>query len=164
VAESRWRREARNVIRRVLAELPADASEADKRKAVSAAYPFGQRAHHPYKMFLAEVRAHLGRRMSRKVAIDMVGARLVVKRLPATESDYAVRVDCDWCGTRAGGCLGCRNVWDQMDEFAVWDEWATWQRAMSEDATAAGACSDWLEENGWGDLAAQLRAMNKEAK
>jgi hypothetical protein len=164
MTESRWRRQARNVIRRVLAELPADASEADKRRAVSAAYPFWERAHHPYKMWLAEVKAQLGGRVRKKIESDMVTARLVVKRMPATESDYAVRVDCGWCGNQAGGCLGCRNAWGQVNKFAVWDEWTTWQRAMSENATAALACSDWLEENGWGDLAAQLRAMSKEAK
>jgi hypothetical protein len=162
VAESRWRRHSREVIRRVLAELPADATEADKRKAVSAAYPFGERAHHPYKMFLAEVKAQLGTRTRKKVESDMVGARLVLRWSSASPHPH-VSVECSWCG-RMTACLACRNVWQQADEFAAWDEWAAWQRAMSEDATAPLACSDWLEEHGWGELAAQLRAMTQEVR
>jgi hypothetical protein len=162
MTESRWRRQARNVIRRVLAELPADASEADKRRAVSAAYPFWERAHHPYKMFLAEVRAQLGGRVRKEVESDMVKIRLL---LGIADGLWTVYVDCGWCcRPPIYGCIACRTQKQQAADFRDWPEWQAWQRAMSEDASAAGPCSDWLEENGWGDLAAQLRAMTQEVR
>lgn len=53
LARSRWRVRARGAISRVIDANP----EADTRTllaAVDAAYPFGERAHHPYKAWLAE--------------------------------------------------------------------------------------------------------------
>lgn len=158
MTESRWRRHARAVIRRVLEELPADASEAVKRKAVSAAYPFGERAHHPYKMFLAEVKAQLGTQ-KKVVPSEPPQARLV---LGVGNGVWTVYVDCGWCRQSFSSCLGCRTRRQQADDFRDWPEWQAWQRAMTDDATAAGPCSDWLEENGWGDLAAQLRRLTTE--
>jgi hypothetical protein len=162
VAESRWRRHSREVIRRVLAELPADATEADKRKAVSAAYPFWERAHHPYKMWLAEVKAQFGSRVRKKVESDMVEARLFLGR--DSDGVWIVYVQCGWCRKKIYGCLGCRTKTQQAADFRDWPEWQKWQRAMTEDATAAGPCSDFLEENGWGELAAQLRAITQEVR
>lgn len=57
---SRWRRASRIVIEKVMKENP-DASKEELRKLLSAAYPFGQRKHHPYKMWLDECRKVLGR-------------------------------------------------------------------------------------------------------
>lgn len=58
MAESSWRPIARRVIQRVIAEVGRD-DEARLRKAISAAYPFGDRKHYPYKIWLDEVQRQL---------------------------------------------------------------------------------------------------------
>lgn len=54
-----WRKQARKRILEVLAHLPADATKEDKAKAVRVAYPFGDRANWPYKVWLCEVQTHV---------------------------------------------------------------------------------------------------------
>jgi hypothetical protein len=58
---SYWRRRAAPIIARVLAEN-ADQPEAVVRVALAAAYPFGQRKHHPYRIWLDEIRVQTGKR------------------------------------------------------------------------------------------------------
>jgi len=50
---SHWTRVSDKVLHDVFAALPADATEHDVRKAMAAAYPFGERAMWPYKAWLA---------------------------------------------------------------------------------------------------------------
>jgi len=57
---SDWRSAAKAAILEAVAALPADATDAEQRKAISAAYPFGVRENHPYKVWLAEVRRYFG--------------------------------------------------------------------------------------------------------
>jgi hypothetical protein len=57
-----WREKSERVIRQTLASLPAGASLKDRRAALRAAYPFGERAQFPYKMWLKCVRQALGGR------------------------------------------------------------------------------------------------------
>jgi len=54
--ESRWRLAARKAIQKAIAEN-AGKSEKEVRKAISDAYPFGERARYPYKIWLDEVKA-----------------------------------------------------------------------------------------------------------
>ena len=56
-----WSDTARRVIAEVHAAMPADVSFADRKAAIDAAYPFGERAHWPYKVWLRERRAYLRR-------------------------------------------------------------------------------------------------------
>lgn len=58
---SYWRRIAAPIIARVLAETEG-MPEGDVRAALRAAYPFGVRRHHPYKIWLDEIRVQTGRR------------------------------------------------------------------------------------------------------
>jgi hypothetical protein len=53
-----WRARSLEVINRVIAEHP-EADYSALRKALSAAYPFGEREHWPYKVWLACVREAL---------------------------------------------------------------------------------------------------------
>ena len=71
--QSSWKFCARAVIKAVLDNLPADASDKDKRRAVEAAYPFGPRMYQPYKMWRAAVREVLGpaREPQAKPLLDM---------------------------------------------------------------------------------------------
>jgi len=50
---SEWRERARAVIRQVIVDNP-DANDAEFKKLLSAAYPFGKRESHPYKIWLNE--------------------------------------------------------------------------------------------------------------
>ena len=47
-----WRDIAESTIRRAMASLPADAGLKDRKAAVDAAYPFGERRWLPYKVWL----------------------------------------------------------------------------------------------------------------
>lgn len=56
-----WRAKAAPIIGRVLAET-AGKPEPEIRAALRAAYPFGLRRHHPYRIWCDEVRVQRGRR------------------------------------------------------------------------------------------------------
>lgn len=56
-----WRDRARPIIARVLAELNGE-PEADIKAALAAAYPFGERAMHPYKIWCDEIRIQRGKK------------------------------------------------------------------------------------------------------
>jgi hypothetical protein len=56
---SYWRRQAALAIVEAHAALPDDCTLAERKKAIDAAYPFGQRKYHPYKMWLLERRLYL---------------------------------------------------------------------------------------------------------
>lgn len=57
---SHWRDTCRPIIARVIAKNPS-ADEKELRRLLSRAYPFGERAHHPYKIWLSEIRFQLGK-------------------------------------------------------------------------------------------------------
>jgi hypothetical protein len=59
---SHWRRIAAPIIARVLADN-AGRPEAEVRAALRAVYPFGVRRHHPYRIWLDEIRIQTGRRL-----------------------------------------------------------------------------------------------------
>lgn len=61
--QSRYQ-EACAVIAAVHADLPPDADEAQRLKAIDAAYPFGQRKFWPYKMWLKARREYIARHSS----------------------------------------------------------------------------------------------------
>lgn len=54
-----WRDSARSYIREVITENPG-IEKKELRKLISKAYPYGERAHHPYKIWLDEVKVQLG--------------------------------------------------------------------------------------------------------
>lgn len=54
-----WFDSARETIAEVHKTLPADISFADRKKAVSAAYPWGERRMFPYKMWCKAARLYL---------------------------------------------------------------------------------------------------------
>lgn len=51
-----WAQRADEVLEKMFARLPKDASDAAIRRAVQDAYPFGPREHWPYKVWLARVK------------------------------------------------------------------------------------------------------------
>ena len=58
---SHWRKIATPIIAKVLAET-AGKTGAEVRAALRAAYPFGVRRHHPYRVWLDEIRIQTGQR------------------------------------------------------------------------------------------------------
>ncbi len=58
---SHWRRVAAPIIAKVLAESRGK-PEAEVRAALRAAYPFGPHRHHPYRIWLDEIRIQTGLR------------------------------------------------------------------------------------------------------
>lgn len=54
-----WREQARLAIEEAHKALAEDCSFADRKKAIAAAYPFGPREYHPYKIWLSEQRKYL---------------------------------------------------------------------------------------------------------
>jgi hypothetical protein len=58
---SHWRRAAAPIIAKVLAETKGR-TDGEVRAALRAAYPFGQRRFHPYRIWLDEIRIQTGRR------------------------------------------------------------------------------------------------------
>lgn len=55
-----WRDIARPIIAQVIADLGTE-DTAKLRKALRAAYPFGEREYHPYKIWCHEIRVQLGK-------------------------------------------------------------------------------------------------------
>jgi hypothetical protein len=58
---SNWRKLAREAIDKAHAGLDRDITIKDRKAAIDAAYPFGPRQFHPYKMWLKERKAYLDR-------------------------------------------------------------------------------------------------------
>jgi hypothetical protein len=59
--ESQWRVAARKAIQKAIADS-AGKDDKDIRRAIKEAYPFGERARYPYKIWLDEVKALTGNR------------------------------------------------------------------------------------------------------
>lgn len=152
-SQSPWKTRSRAVIRSVLASLPADATEKEVRAALRDAYPFGEREHHPYKMWLACVKECLAGKFSKSKAPGFrpVGYCLT----PWMGHDFYLTVSCEGC-TRLGisGCLLCLRHRQKVQQVAAREEFRALQRAAEKDDTpearglAAMALRDWLSEQG----------------
>ncbi len=59
--QSRWRNHCRPIIAEVLA-ANAGKPDAEIRKALHDAYPYGPRKHHPYQIWLSEIAIQTGRK------------------------------------------------------------------------------------------------------
>ncbi len=58
-----WYERSQAVIRKVDESLPLGVTFAERKKAIYDAYPFGQRAYHPYKMWCKAQREYLAKFM-----------------------------------------------------------------------------------------------------
>lgn len=56
-----WYEKAKEYIKDADAKIPSDASVKDRKKAISEAYPWGQRQYHPYKMWLKAQKEYMSR-------------------------------------------------------------------------------------------------------
>lgn len=137
-----WRYRARVVIERVLDQLPAGTSEAEAKKAISDAYPFGERAMHPYKVWLSEVRDQLAARFP-KPPQGPLFAEFVLREDDGTVS---LGVDCPWCKNK--GCLLCGRMHEQINPVLASPEYMALAASVADDPFARVALCDWLEERG----------------
>jgi hypothetical protein len=141
---SRWTQRSNEVIARVLAELPPGADDAARRKAVSAAYPFGQREMHPYRQWCKAVRKALGPR--RKKAMP----KYDVSHLGVTCFDCGLKdIDSGRGLLFMPGCDVCREARTRHRALTAGqrEEWRCLRNAaVGGDEVAAGALKDWLVE------------------
>jgi uncharacterized protein (TIGR02996 family) len=160
---SEWRTRARRVIDRVLAGLPADADEKTKRAAVREAYPFGPREHHPYKCWLAEVKAAL----AKKSAPDPSS---VEWRIGLRDADpaYFVHVRCGWCDRTVffpeSGCLMCGPRLDELTAMIERTDFGVLLRTVRDatgDPLPRLVLADWLDEHDHGELADLFRGTTE---
>lgn len=148
-----WTDHSNAVIRGVLDTLPTGATEEEARKALSASYPFGERAMHPYKAWLKAVKTALAREYGRRVKPGSgPEVRLVVR--PGLGNRARVDVVCGWCKdrrdhyNRAVGCLVCGRARERLQAVAPWrrPEFGPLAAAALTDPVARGVLLDWLEE------------------
>lgn len=59
--KSWWREHARPIITQIIQDHP-DKTDKEVRKLISDAYPFGERAYHPYKIWCSEVAIQMSQR------------------------------------------------------------------------------------------------------
>ncbi len=151
---SRWREHSVVVIERTLAALPADATTAEKRKAVSAAYPFGMRKYHPYKTWCAAVRQMLGKAPTKTMALESPEYEVSVTW------NIMIRVRCPFCdGSRCeietaefanGFCCAeftdaLRGWWNHQEFKGLF---VTANSRFAEEPITVGSIGDWLMDHG----------------
>lgn len=141
-----WRQRAREVILRVLGTLPVDLPYKEKRQAVSAAYPFGMRTNHPYKIWCSEVNRLLPKPRKK---LEALRSRFVLR-----EQSRTLEVVCDWCGRHKKKCMWCADLWNRLREILLDPTWQGLSaKAGNGDAVAWAVLCDWLTDRGieWED-------------
>lgn len=88
--ESQWRRKAKAVITKVIREVGSENLN-ELRRAISVAYPFGERRFHPYRIWVDEVRLQLaqfqppGKQVGRKKRKSRKRRGNAVEQIPSNQ-------------------------------------------------------------------------------
>lgn len=161
---SPWRRQAQRVIARVLEGLPAGYSMKEARAALRAAYPFGERSMHPYRIWCDEVRKALRPVKAGREAAPTVGLALLPFRPGEADGSPRLKVDCGWCEGRVpGGCMICLPWRQELAAVTSLGEWPGWRVALADgDPETALVLADRLGELGLDLTAAFFRGLNQE--
>lgn len=145
-ARSEWRTRARQIIADVLNALPADATLKQKRKALQDAYPWGEREHHPYKMWLKEQAIALKKIADEDAKNEPSGVCwCLVKHgvMPWIE------VACTFCyGKVRGGCLLCVSHVKLYEKLVRDREYLAIREDAMRDARFVSLMLDWLKDHG----------------
>lgn len=165
---SEWRRRARVLLDALAKECRlANLPPAEFDRLVRAAYPWGERKMHPYKMWCVEAKAARERyRTELGVGKETPRGPRVCARMSAAadpaqrdvvDGEPGLVVWCDWCQSRRGGCLVCGPVRCRWRE--TWDGRRLGGAAAgaAADRAEAAMLADFLEERGWPDEAAWVR-------
>jgi len=79
-----------------------------------------------------------------------------------------IGVSCGWCNLTAYpslGCMVCGRFVERVQALANSEAWKKWKAVLKDDPDAHLVVGDWLEENGFLDLAEEARrAWTHEAK
>lgn len=138
-----WAGRSIPVIRQVLDALPAGASVREAKQALSAAYPFGVRKHHPYRAWLKECAKALAARF-RKVETAPRAIRYLVSR---RKGRLWLEVDCHWCrDLQLQSCLSCGRMREALPPLCINAEFGALAKAGSKDDVAMRAFLDFCEE------------------
>lgn len=70
-----------------------------------------------------------------------------------------IGVRCEWCNTGpvSSGCMVCGPVVERVRRLANHPDWKRWKTVLRTDPDANLVAGDWLEENGWPELADEAR-------
>lgn len=158
---STWRRQARRIIGNVLASLPDNTPEKTCRDHLRAAYPWGERQHHPYRMWCAEQKLALAERFPR--AKEPEKKPEVAFHFWHQKRRWWLDVRCDWCrdafrpSLGVKGCIVCGPHHAAIKALVDSPEWPGWLRDLNADPdTAPLVLADWLEEAGYPVALAEL--------
>jgi len=160
---SLWRAAARERIAAILAELPATATDKDRRRALREASP-GKSPAHGYRMWLKEVRLAIGDRRKPKMSEAPSVRFILFNKGPNLRTPW-LDVRCSWCcdqtryvnwfGNGLGGvqyrvpCLMCASAIEAVARITARPEWLALQQAAADgDEVATLACRDFLIDQG----------------
>lgn len=119
-AKSTWYTRAAEVIAGVLATMPATATRKECLEAVRAAYPFGLREHHPYKMWCRAQKDALAARFPVKAFEDERCKARVTWHIHSGRLAHGPVVWCPVCKEHPVGsfacilCLDLRRRWASL--------------------------------------------------
>lgn len=158
--QSRWRLAANAALQQAMTTMPKTDNIRLIRKHLSAAYPFGPREGHPYKIWLSEIKKFLP-----TLRKEPEQTRYQLRTIPGGKPWIVVR--CDWCNNQENGitrgCIVCREHVDTLAELLSpgSDALAFLRtiRADPEDRTARGVFADWLDDRGHWELAELFRRV-----
>lgn len=144
--KSRWRLQARRIIEDTINSAPPGTSPHAIRLLVRAAYPFGARAHEPYRAWLKEQRLALGTPKQPKSVMTAGKPCLRVGKRPGGTLPW-LTVRCGWCEARTpGGCLVCCRLYLAINEVVSDPEFQSLRQALRNDEGVRPILGDWLEE------------------
>lgn len=146
--ESKWRAISRARIAEALAALPAGHMLADAKKAIYDAYPFGERAMLPYRMWCEEQRKALARYtavLEAKAPPKLTGVVMVKK-----DGRPWIDVRCAWCdGGVKGGCIVCLKYHLALTALLLHPlRVKLWLACWAKEEGAAEALADWYLDQG----------------
>jgi hypothetical protein len=146
--------------------LSGGATPKEVRQALRDLYPWGERQHHPYRMWCAEVRLELATRFPKPKEPEKPAEVAFVFR--GGKRRWWLDVRCDWCRAMRKthgvlGCLACGPYHDAINLLVNSDEWPGWLDRLNADSDAAPlVLADWLTDNGHPEaLAALFRAAGR---
>lgn len=143
-SRSNWANVSARVIVGVLDGLPPAASLEEKKRAIRAAYPFGERRYTPYKQWCKTVRAMLlitPKKRTHRVRVELQEGRCWLD------------MNCDWC-MATKGCIFCTEARYRLAPVVANPGYLSLAINVRKGECPIGILRDWLEENGvaWEDV------------
>ena len=139
-----WTDRSRREIEAALAGLPVGAGEAECRRALRDAYPFGPRENHPYRVWLRESKRALAERFA---ALHAGGVPEVTLTVTRRGDRLWLDVACGWCrDTALTSCMMCSRRRAEVADLVASAELLSLLKAGASDGVALHAALDRVEE------------------